>query len=142
MKKYVKNKYNFFKNTWFSNSSKSVKSRPKSIWSSGKNSYRVFWPESRKPKKIIKSIFLQLKFSCQVALFKGFQKVEKSDFWLYLSKKRTYGQMDRCKKNLWSMWILTWNIFEIRLFFMKISQIEIGSFFFDLTVPLSGVCDL
>ena len=68
-----------------------------------------FDPNPENQKKIIKSIFLQLKFSCQVALFKGFQKVEKSDFCLYLSKKRTYEQMDRCKKKLWStgMWILT-----------------------------------
>ena len=57
-----------------------------------------FDPNPENQKKIINSISLQLKFSCQLALFKGFQKVEKSYFWLYLSKKRTYGQMDRCKK--------------------------------------------
>ena len=51
-----------------------------------------FDPNPENQKKIIKSIFLQLKFSCQVALFKGFQKVENQIFGSISQRK---GLMDK-----------------------------------------------
>ena len=114
--------------------SKSFKTHPNLILSSGKNSYQVFEPEFWKWEYSTKEILFYGNFSSQGRVLSCFWKVEKSDFSIYIFKKKFYGLVDRWKKNLWSLPITSPNISFIDPTLPKIFNFQMGTFFCRLIV--------